>query len=100
MADSKKKARKGTGRVAFKAHLAGIKKMIEDGHPVIAVFEAYENKLSIKSGQFGKYVRQYVKGEQRKKTKPVTIEPETKEKELSTSEYLRTRPNKKDLLNG
>ena len=31
MVDSKKRVRKGTGRVAFLAHLEGIKKMIEAG---------------------------------------------------------------------
>jgi hypothetical protein len=63
MADLKKRVRKGTGKVAFMAHLEGIKKMLDAGYPMISVFEEYEKKLSIKSGQFGKYVRKYVKGE-------------------------------------
>jgi hypothetical protein len=70
MGDSEKKPRKGAGRVAFLAHLEGIKKMIEAGHPLVSVFEAYENKLSIKSGQFGKYVRKYIKGEVKNEGKP------------------------------
>lgn len=70
MVDSKKKPRKGAGRVAFLAHLDGIKKMIEAGHPLVSVFEEYESKLSIKSGQFGKYVRKYIKGEVRNEPKP------------------------------
>jgi hypothetical protein len=70
MGDSEKKPRKGAGRVAFLAHLEGIKKMIEAGHPLVSVFEEYENKLSIKSGQFGKYVRKYIKGEVKNEVKP------------------------------
>jgi hypothetical protein len=61
MVDSKKKVRKGSGKVAFMAHLEGIKKMLDAGHPMISVFEEYEKKLSIKSGQFGKYVRKYIR---------------------------------------
>ena len=61
MVDLKNKGRKGSGRVAFLAHLEGIKKMIDAGHPLVSVFEEYEKKLSIKSGQFGKYVKKYIR---------------------------------------
>ena len=98
MADLKKKVRKGTGRVSFLANLDGIKKMLDAGHPMISVFEEYENKLSIKSGQFGKYVRKYVKGEARNKIKPAKTEPQVKEKEMSTSEILRKPFDEKDYL--
>lgn len=98
MADLKKKVRKGTGRVAFLAHLEGIKKMLDAGHPMITVFEEYENKLSIKSGQFGKYVRKYVKGETRNKDKPVTSEPKAKGKEMSTLDNLKSTINQEDII--
>ena len=84
MVDSKKRVRKGTGRVAFLAHLEGIKKMIEAGHPLVSVFEEYESKLSIKSGQFGKYVRKYVKGEV--SNEPKGEKPADKPKEKSTKQ--------------
>ena len=101
MADSTKKGRKGAGRVAFLANLDGIKKMIEAGHPLVSVFEEYESKLSIKSGQFGKYVRKYVKGEANKDMKKIVKarnEPKTKDKELSTYEILKAPIDKKDIL--
>jgi hypothetical protein len=83
MVDSKKKVR-GAGRVAFLAHLEGIKKMIDAGHPLVSVFEEYESKLSIKSGQFGKYVRKYVKGEM--SNEPKGGKPADKPKEKSTKQ--------------
>ena len=98
MADLKKRVRKGTGKVAFMAHLEGIKKMLDAGYPMISVFEEYEKKLSIKSGQFGKYVRKYVKGETRSKTKPVKIEPKVKGKEISTLDNLKSTLNQEDII--
>jgi len=98
MADLKKRVRKGTGKVAFMAHLEGIKKMLDAGYPMISVFEEYEKKLSIKSGQFGKYVRKYVKGESRNKPQTVKNEREVKEKEKSISEFIREPTDQKDYL--
>jgi topoisomerase IA-like protein len=98
MVDLKKKGRKGSGRVAFLAHLEGIKKMIDAGHLVITVFEEYENKVGIKSGQFGKYVRRYVKGDVRNKTKQARTESRAKGKEMSTLDNLKSTPNQEDII--
>jgi hypothetical protein len=87
MEDSKKRARKGTGRVAFLAHLDEIKKMIEAGHPLVSVFEEYESKLSIKSGQFGKYVRKYI----RSKTNGNTDRAAEKGKDIKKAAPIRAR---------
>ncbi|HEY6044334.1 MAG TPA: TraK family protein [Nitrosospira sp.] len=98
MVDSKKKPRKGAGRVAFLAHLDGIKKMIEAGHPLVSVFEEYESKLSIKSGQFGKYVRKYVKGAagEQKAVAPVNKKPERAAKKDNF--IIDPKSNMEDLL--
>lgn len=94
MADLKKKPRRGAGRVAFLAHLDGIKKMIEAGHPLVSVFEEYENKLNIKSGQFGKYVRKYVRGEPSKPKETVS----KKEKAPSKEGFKFDPKSKEDLF--
>lgn len=88
MTASKKGGRKGTGKVAFLAHLEGIKKMLDAGHPMISVFEEYENKLSIKSGQFGKYVRKFI----RSKPTEEKIAEKTVEQE-SVAKKIRNDPN-------
>lgn len=93
MADLKKKHR-GAGRVAFLAHLEGIKKMIDAGHPLVSVYEEYETKLNIKSGQFGKYVRKYVKGEPGKKKEVVR----KKEKAPSKEGFTLDPKSKEDLI--
>jgi hypothetical protein len=85
MADLKKKVRKGTGKVAFMAHLEGIKKMLDAGYPMISVFEEYEKKLSIKSGQFGKYVRKYIRSK-----------PNEGEKTAKAVETKTTKPGEKE----
>lgn len=85
MVDLKNKVRKGTGRVAFLAHLEGIKKMIEAGHPLVSVYEEYESRLSIKSGQFGKYVRKYIR------SKPNESKP-AEERKIKKPESSDDRP--------
>ena len=89
MVDLKNKGRKGSGRVAFLAHLEGIKKMIDAGHPLVSVFEEYEKKLSIKSGQFGKYVKKYIRN---KPTKEKIAEAKEVKKE-NVAAKIRSDPN-------
>lgn len=93
-----KKRRLGAGRVAFLARKDAIAAKVEAGHTLITVYEEYQKELGIGYVQFLNYVAKYVKGKspENKATEP--IETATKEKELSTSEYLRTRPNKKEIL--
>ena len=95
MADLKKKVRKGAGKVSFLAHLDGIKKMLDAGYPMISVFEEYENKLSIKSGQFGKYVRKYVKGTVKKEKSASVSKPRKADRE---GFIMDTKLNQEDLL--
>lgn len=97
MVDSKKKLRKGTGKVAFLAHLEGIKKMIEAGHPTIAVFEEYESKMTVKEQQFGKYVRKYVKGESAK-VKETKAETKPKKSEHGLPKFEKKERNRDDLV--
>jgi hypothetical protein len=92
MVDSKKKVRKGSGKVAFMAHLEGIKKMLDAGHPMISVFEEYEKKLSIKSGQFGKYVRKHIRNENGDTNRAI----EEKGKNAARKETRPVRPRTSD----
>jgi hypothetical protein len=92
------KKRLGTGKIAFLARVDAIREKINAGHTVAMLHDEYKNEIGINYGQFLNYVNRYIR------MKPVTVKaeeaPVTQEKELSTSEFLRTRPNKKDLLNG
>lgn len=87
----------GTGRVAFKARLEEIKKEIEAGRTVMSVYREYGQKVGIGYSQFDRYVNKFIRRKPEEKPS-VLPEPKVVEKELSTSEYLRTRPNKKEIL--
>ena len=97
MVDLKKKVRKGAGKVAFLAHMEGIKKMIEAGYPMISVFEEYESKMTVKEQQFGKYVRKYIRRKPEEKL-PAKSELKIKDKKLSTSEIYELPIEKKDIF--
>lgn len=90
---------RGAGKVAFWAHKESIERMLEAKHTVMATFRAHKKQVDIEYAQFRRYVNELIRRKPKEKS---SAEPEPKiaEKELSTSEYLRTRPNKKDLLNG
>lgn len=94
--DSKKKVR-GAGRVAFLARQEGIKKMIEAGHPLVSVYQEYEDELTIKYGQFAKYVNKFIRN---KSPENKTAKPGLKiaDKNLSTSEMYDLPIDKKDIF--
>lgn len=63
----KKQPRKsflGAGRVAFLARKENIQKMIEQGYPLIFIYEKYSDELSISYSQFVRYVQKYFRREQ------------------------------------
>lgn len=94
--DSKKKVR-GSGRVAFLARVEGIKKMIEDGHPLISVYQEYEDELTIKYGQFAKYVNKFIRRESAE-DKSAKTKMKLTDKNLSTSEIYDLPIDKKDIF--
>lgn len=58
-----KKAIRGSGRVAFLARLEGIKTMVQEGHPLLSIYQTYESDLPFRYSQFVKYVNRYIKFE-------------------------------------
>lgn len=91
------KKRLGAGRVAFLARKEEIKTKIEAGYTMVAVYEEHQKQLGISYGQFVNYINKFIRRKPEEK-QLATTEPKIAEKELSTSEYLRTRPNKKEIL--
>lgn len=89
----------GTGRVAFLARKEDVKREVETGRTVMSIYREFGPKMGIGYSQFDRYVNKFIRSKPTEKPSTET-EPKIAEKELSTSEYLRTRPNKKDLLNG
>ncbi len=69
MRETKKPVR-GAGRVAFLARQEGIKKMTEEGHPLLSIYQKYEGDLNISYSQFVRYVGRYIKGEVKNEPKP------------------------------
>lgn len=69
MRETKKPVR-GAGRVAFLARQEGIKKMTEEGHPLLSIYQKYEGDLNISYSQFVRYVGRYIKGEVKNEVKP------------------------------
>ena len=98
-----KKAVRGSGRVAFIARIEGIKKMVEEGHPLLSIYQTYENDLPFRYSQFVKYVNRYIKLEgmfeqKGKKQEPEKVKPEEKYKGKSTTEILNSPVNKEDII--
>lgn len=52
---------RGTGRVAVFARKEEIQKLIEQGYPLIQIYEKYEDKLTIGYAQFVRYLNQYIR---------------------------------------
>lgn len=96
MTKKDERGKRGAGKVAFWAHKESIKKMLDDKYTLTATYLEHKKDVDIKYQQFRRYVNEFIRGkpEEKPQAKP---EPKT-EKELSTSEYLRTRPNKKEIL--
>lgn len=65
---------KGEGRVAFLANIESIRKEVEAGWPLAAVYDRHSDKLNIKYMQFSRYVDQYIRGKSPEKTKPAPKE--------------------------
>ncbi|MBS7736777.1 MULTISPECIES: TraK family protein [Pseudomonadota] len=60
MAEAPKKSSRGAGRVAFLARLDSIRKMVEEGYPVVLIYEQHGEGMGISYSQFARYVARYV----------------------------------------
>lgn len=94
-----KKAVRGAGRVAFLASLAGIKKMVDEGHPLLSIYKEYEKSMSISYSQFVRYVGRYIKGDVRTEPKP-DPEPASKPKKTESGlpKFEKKERNRDDLV--
>lgn len=64
------KPRLGAGRVAFLAHLETIRKEVEAGWTMQAVYDTHGPKLGITYSQFTRYVARFVKGKPPRRQEP------------------------------
>lgn len=71
-----KKSFHGEGRVAFLAKKDAIKKMVDEGYPVLFIYRKFEKEVKVEYSQFARYVRKYIRSEtnEPKKQEPV-MEP-------------------------
>lgn len=86
---------RGSGRVAFLFRLEGIKKMVEEGHPLLSIYQTYENDLPFRYSQFVKYVNRYIKFEKEEK-KPEVKSAVKPKKAKSPVEILNSTVNNED----
>lgn len=72
-----KKTVRGSGRVSFLARLDATKKMIEEGHPLLSIYQEYEKDFGFSYSQFVKYVHKFIRSKpDSDKDHPVTKEAE------------------------
>lgn len=84
-----KKAVRGSGRVSFLARLDAIKKMIEEGHPLLSIYQEYEKDFGFSYSQFVKYVHKFIRSKQNASTE-LTIR-ETEKVTNKEPKHARTR---------
>ncbi|EGS8100301.1 TraK family protein [Klebsiella pneumoniae] len=61
MAEQKKNASRGVGRVAFLARLEDFRKKLDEGYPARAVYDEYQSELGIGYPQFTRYINRYIR---------------------------------------
>ncbi|MFJ7316424.1 TraK family protein [Pseudomonas sp. NPDC098747] len=61
MIETPDKPRRGAGRVAFLAHAEDFRKLVEAGHPLLAIYERHQGLLGISYSQFARYVARYIR---------------------------------------
>lgn len=71
---------RGAGKVAFWARKDAIAKKIEEGYPLIMIYEEYQRLLPIGYGQFLIYVRRYLRSK--------SEEPEAEQEKEQEEDYL------------
>ncbi|EEJ6365847.1 TraK family protein [Escherichia coli] len=54
---------RGAGRVAFLARLDDIRKLLDAGHPLRAIYKDFADHLGIGYPQFTRYVGKYIRTE-------------------------------------
>ena len=67
--NSEKKRYKGEGRVAFLSNIESIRKEVDAGWPLAAVFDNHSDKLNIQYMQFCRYVDKFIRGKNPEQSK-------------------------------
>lgn len=65
---------KGEGRVSFLANLDSIRKGVDEGWPLQAIYDRHKDRLNIQYMQFHRYVRKYITGEPSQKKNSTGID--------------------------
>lgn len=89
MTDEEKSKFRGAGRIAFLARKEEIVKMIEEGYPLLRIYQKHEGKLNISYGQFARYVSKFIRGKsnvENKGKKPgIRTDPVTEKEPIKRS---------------
>lgn len=98
-----KKAVRGSGRVSFLARMDAIKKMIEEGHPLLSIYQEYEKDFGFSYSQFVKYVHKFIrrKPEERaegNRTEATAKVSSSRQSRDSALENLKLPTNKEDIV--
>lgn len=70
MTKEENRGKRGEGKVAFWAHKASIKKMLDDKYTVTATHLAHKKDVNIKYQQFRRYVNELIRSDSTKEKTP------------------------------
>lgn len=63
MKKAPKERPRGAGRVAFLARVEDFRKLVNAGHPVVAIYQEHGKDLGISYSQFSRYVARYIRSQ-------------------------------------